>query len=145
MQTDYKNLNGFEVAAIFVAVIGVSLIGVQFYLALPSDVQVSVVAAVEVFNLNEQWQVQQEVNEFVFGGIEAFYDEFYIALADIAEPVIDQTVNLARDYRNAAYAVASYADYMSASYETNYYGFAQNNDSSMGGRVMGAFIQKLSE
>ena len=147
MTTDYKNLNYFEAAAVSMIAVGIALIGFQFFIALPTDAQSKVVSALQVFEMSEPleevWSVQVAVNEHVFDGVGDFYDEVYVAIGEIALPVADDIEATVKTYARMAQTVAVYSDTLAANYQSNY--VSSGVEASMGGRVMGAFVERLSE
>lgn len=147
MTTDYKNLSRFEAAAIVMIAVGIALIGFQFFTALPEGAQNNVVSALQVFEMSEPiaevWSVQTTVYDYTVGGMGEFYEEFYVALGEIGAPVVEQVAATASTYANIAHAVAEYSDTLALNYQNNY--VQSGVETSMGGRVMGAFIDQLSK
>jgi hypothetical protein len=142
MTTDYKNLTLFEAASVLMVAFGVALIGFQMFLALPNEAKTEVASAIQVLEMSHVWETQMEVNEFVFGGMEEFYKEFYIALVDVMEPVNSGVDQIADSYSQIAYAVTEYSEMLASNYNHNY---VSSGVETNGGNVLGAFIEKLSQ
>lgn len=147
MTTDYKNMNFFETAAVGMIAVGIALIGFQVFIALPSQAQSKVVSAIQVLEMSEPlqevWSVQVVVNDYVFNGVEDFYEELYIAVGEIALPVADEIEQTANVYARVAHSFAEFSDTLALNYNNNY--VTSGVETSMGGRVMGSFIERLSE
>lgn len=124
------------------------LIGFQFFVSAPVQVQHKITASLNILDLHETWNTQMAVNEFVFGGMSEFNHQFYLAFLQVT-PVIDftpvqQTYNtVASALKSAAAFADGFTTQLASNYETNY--ASAGVEASVGGRVMGAYYEKLGE
>jgi hypothetical protein len=147
MTTDYKNLTFFEAAAVMMIAIGVALVGFQFFASLPEGGQAKIISAMQVFEMSdaakEAWSVETTANEYVFAGMGDFYEQFYLALGEVAIPVADEVDATADNFARVANAFVSVSDTIASNYKDNYAG--PGVEAGMGGRVMGAYMERLAE
>lgn len=92
MDTDYKNLDGFESAAITVAVAGILLIGTLAFLGLSYNQQSYFVSALNVLDIHEQAEQSAQDIQFAMSVPEEFYKQVYVAFTQVAV-LPDETVN----------------------------------------------------
>lgn len=149
MTTDYQKLTLFDVAAVFMVVIGLGLVSFQIYTALPESAQAKLSASVQILDVadaaREVVAVQSMVIDFAMTGSEDFYKEFYVASGEVLAPVADQTRSALASLRSAGSTVAQLADYMAAvkTYNQQYDIARSGVEDTFGGRVMGAYFEKL--
>lgn len=152
MTTDYRNMSYFEAGAVFMIAVGIALIGFQFYVALPDETRTAINSSMDVFNLTEAWETEKMVYGTFIGGLTDFYDEFYVASAQIMEPVVARAQT---DYQTFATAFSSTYDAIAALSEdlaANYSYSYENNSFTMpgveagaGGKVMGEYFERLTD
>ena len=144
MTTDYKNLSLFEAAAVVMIVAGFALISFQVFVSLPSDARSSVVSSLDILAMPDALETQLEVNEFVFGGIEQFYKEFYVASEQmVLKPLAKEARAMAATFETIADTAADYGEILASNYQANY--VQPGVEASVGVKVMGAYINQLSE
>jgi hypothetical protein len=144
MTTDYKNLTAFEMAAVFMIVIGISLIGFQVFISLPDQTKTEITTAVQILSMPDVLDTQLEVNEFVFGGIKEFYNEFYIASYQLVlDPVMDGIDRVSLNYQKFAAAFKEVSDSLASNYQNNY--VQSGVEAGVEGNVLGAYLEKLSQ
>jgi hypothetical protein len=146
MKTNYQNLTAFETAAIGMVVLGLGLISFQLFCAMPDQKQDTVVSALQVLDMRETWQVQVEVTEAVFGGMESFHQEFYVAFGEVMVPVVKQAHGTMLAYASVLSSTVSafgeYSDILAQSYQNNY---KPGVEAVSGGKILGAYLEKLLE
>jgi hypothetical protein len=54
VKTNYDNLTSFEAATVFVAIIGIGLVGFEFYVAMPNNLQSNLSEAVSILDIHEE-------------------------------------------------------------------------------------------
>lgn len=84
MNTNYQNLNHFEISTVILIFLGVGLAGTIFFSALNFQQQKNIASAVNMFDLHEQAISQLDSMEFVFSTTDAYYQQFYNAFAELA-------------------------------------------------------------
>lgn len=145
MTTDYKNLSRFEVAAVSMIAIGIALVGFQVFISLPDTAQAKIVDAMQVFEMSdaaqEVWAVEVAVDDFVFDGVEDFYEGMFVAIGEVAMPVADDFSKTGNNFAAVARAFSSVSDNIALNYQDNYVESGVETD--MGGRVMGAYFERL--
>jgi hypothetical protein len=131
MKTNYNNLSLFESCAIFMAALGMLLIGIQIYLILPGENQIQVAGAFNLLDVHESFAQAQVTTQFVTGTMDDFYKQFDIAFTElfsfpdtVGTPVI-----------KFADAIGNYSDSVGT-------GYAQNNlrPSEGLGEILGAYM-----
>lgn len=147
MTTDYKNLSLFEAASIAMIAIGIALVGFQVFLSLPDSTQAKITGSFQVLEMStaaqDIWGTVDLVNDVAFGGMEEFMEEFYIAMGEVAVPVADNVEQSANNFIALVNAVAVASDSIALDYQNNY--AALGVEAGMGGRVMGAYFERLVE
>lgn len=131
MKTNYQNLTGFEAAAVFVAIIGIGLIGFEVYVTLPQRTQIEVVAAFEIFDVREPVAKTVSAVDTVLAITEENFKQFELAFIqtfsfpeEIGEPLIA-----------FGDSFANYSEAIAANYMRNNFEFQSD-----AGRVAGASI-----
>jgi hypothetical protein len=151
MTTDYKNLTFFEAAAVILIVVGVGIIGFQIFVSLPESTQVSLASAIQVFDIKDAtvhaWQTDVAVSSAVFTGVKQFQERFYLAAAELMRPVTD---GIRQGIDDASVAYNSFTEgfvRLSDSLASNYQGnhVRSGVETSAGGKIMGAYIEQLSQ
>jgi hypothetical protein len=147
MTTDYKNLSRFEIAAVSMIAIGVVLVGAQVFMSLPDTAQAKITGAFQVLEMSgatqEVWEVEMAANEIVFNGMEDFYKELYVAIGEMAMPMAENISKTADNFAAVARAVTSVSDNIASNYQNNY--VMSGVEAGMGGKVMGAYFERLAE
>ena len=139
MTTDYKNLTPFEVAAVCMIFVGISLIGFQIFISLPDTARAEIVSSLEILSMPDAFETQVEVNNFVFGSIEEFYRQFYIALyQQVLDPVMDGVDKISANYKTFAAAFMEVSESLASNYQSNY--VQPGVEANGGGNVLGAFL-----
>lgn len=145
MTTDYKNLSLFEIAAVSMIAVGIALVGFQVFISLPDTAQAKVTSALQVLEMNEPagevWQIQTGVNDLVFHGTETIYNEVLVAIGEIASPVADDIVQTQENFALIARSLNRISDNIALNYQNNY--ASSGVETGMGGKVMGAYFEKL--
>jgi hypothetical protein len=162
MTTDYRNLSFFDAAAVVMIMVGVSIIGFQIFISLPEQSQADLASAFEVLEMSdaiaEAWQAQLTAHELVFSGMGEFYKEFNVALVETVAPVVEEGTRVsAETYSSVAYSYEAAVDgiiaaangfvevseSLASNYQDNY--VSPGVEAGVGGKVMGAFVERLSE
>jgi hypothetical protein len=145
MTTDYKNLSLFDAAAVSMIAVGIALAGFQIFLSLPQTVQTQVTSALQVFEMSgtvqEVWAIESAANNIVFNGVEDFYDGLFVAIGEVAMPVAEDMSEIAKNFSRIANAFTSISDNIALNYQNNY--VVPGVEAGMGGKVMGAYVEKL--
>jgi hypothetical protein len=134
VKTNYNNLSLFESCAIVIAAVGLALIGLEIFVTLPSDSQEKYAAAVrDTFDMHDNYyQVANNV-EFVFGTVDAYYNEFYLASTQVLsfpDEIGTPILKFADDFGNYMSSVAD-------NYTENNIAYAEHNNA---GKVLGAML-----
>ena len=127
MKTNYSNLTSFEAATVFVAVVGLGLVGMEIYYTVPTQIQTAVGESATLFDMHEQIRIALDTTEntadILLGTTQEFYDQFAVAFAQtfsypetvgvptihFATAVSNYSKSVAQDYvRNNSFA-AEYA------------------------------------
>ncbi|GEM_PF-3929077 len=143
MKTNYQNLTAFETAAVAMVLLGLALIGLQVWVVLPDEARTDIVDAVQILDARKAWNTQLAVNEFVFGGMDAFLQQFSIAAVEVFQPVVDNTRVVAGHFRVAFESFTALSDTLASNYKNNY--VQPGVEAGMGGKVLGAYLEKLAE
>ncbi|MBX4188331.1 MAG: hypothetical protein KW793_04335 [Candidatus Doudnabacteria bacterium] len=144
----------FEGAAVVMIAVGIGLISMQLFLSLPENKQSKVASSFDVFEMSDAiasvWEVESTVNEYVFNGVEDFYKEFHVAFSDVMpspDAEIKSIASTLKDVSVAYFEISDSLVHMSETLASNY----ENNyavtgvEASVGGKIMGAYIERLSE
>lgn len=148
MKTNYQNLSFFDAAATFMVLAGMVLIGFQFFVSAPPEVQHKITSSLSILDLHETWETQLAVNSFVFGGMNEFNRQASIALVEILPrfdftPVQKTYTAVAGLLKSAGNFADAFTTQLASNYETNY--APAGVEASVGGKVMGAYYEKLGE
>lgn len=132
MRTNYENLSTFEICAVWVAAIGLVLIGLQIYITLPAHSQAQVSDVFQMFDMHESFTHLVTATGFALGGMQSFYDDFDVAFTQLfsyPDSVGTTTMKLAS-------AIGNYSDSFAQTYAYNNQQLNKNNL----GAVLGAYI-----
>lgn len=134
----------FESAATVMIAAGLLLIGFQFFVAAPENVQDKITSAFNVLDMNDAWDIQMEVSKTVFGGVEEFYEQFYIAYTElIIIPQLTVPTYITDAFQNASEWLALVSDNIASSHNSKF--ASAGVEASNGGRVLGEYYEKLGE
>jgi hypothetical protein len=155
MTTDYENMNLFEAASVVMIAAGLALIGFQFFIALPEHSQQEILTSFNVFDLNETVAdatlAYTFINDYGFNSMETFYDEFYKESYQlVVAPLVKDLKVQAQVYTALAHEVSDgftdWSEYLASNYPSNVgKSVLPGVEANAGGKVMGAFYEKLSE
>ena len=131
MKTNYNNLTKFEACIVFVAVVGIALIGLEFYAGLSAQTRTQVAAAFEVFDLHSQFNQVSSMAETTIAVTNDFYNQFDIAFTQVfsfPDAIGTPLIQVADSF-------GSYAEAVASNYHSSYVAQTQ-----MQGRVLGASL-----
>jgi hypothetical protein len=147
MKTDYKNLSLFEIAAVSMIAVGIALVGFQVFISLPDTAQAKVTSALQVLEMStpaqEVWQIQTSANDLVAQGTARIYSEVLIAIGEIAMPVTKDLEKIQENFALVARTLNGISDNIALNYQNNY--ASSGVETGMGGKVMGAYFERLVE
>lgn len=136
MKTDFNNLKTFDSLLVGMIFLGVVLILVQFYLALPQEGKADLFAAASILDARQAWESQMAVNEFLFEGTDEFLQEFSLAFRDLLQT--NSEVKTA--FASAWASFAGFSDTVAGAYKNNK---SAGSTVDAGGRVLGSYIDKI--
>lgn len=123
MKTNYQQLNFFETATVSVLVLGLVLVGVFAFAALPTNTQQNLGAAISFLDVHAQIAPPLEGVQTAIGVSQDFLQQFYVAFSEVAvlPPEVFNT-----DYADAIdktyMAMLDYSETFAANFQkTNYY------------------------
>src|SRR3954468_1254836 len=103
MKTNYHNLSGFEASVVFVAVLGLGLIGWEIYATLPTPTQTAVTESLAIFDVRTPMNKLAGAIDTVLDITQDNFDAFEVAFTQtfsypdqVGEPVI----HLAQSFGN---------------------------------------------
>ncbi len=155
MKTDYKNLSLFEAAVVVLIVVGLGLISLQIFIALPEGSRTQLGSALQVFEMSdavaEVVKTHEIVNRYVFKGVGEFYNEFYLAMSEVLVPVGEGILDTTAVAQRTVAAGGSFmkefvqlSDYLASNYANNNTAVT-GVEAGAGGKIMGAYLEKLSQ
>jgi hypothetical protein len=119
MKTNYQLLNAFEVAAVIAAVAGFVLVGIIIFNSLTPRTQQDVSVGANLFDLTESMDTASNAVSFMFDSTQAFYQQFYVAFADLTTLPPEVFYTPAQVATNFYDSLAAYSDQIVASYQAN--------------------------
>ncbi|MBX4204884.1 MAG: hypothetical protein KW788_01690 [Candidatus Doudnabacteria bacterium] len=133
MKTNYNNLTAFEACAIFIATIGLVLIGFEIYITLPTHQKTAVSDAFGMFDMHEHVAKVTDKVQFAYMVGEDFYNQFDLAFTQVFS-YPDQV----------GVPVLKFANSLDTYSQSVAYGYRVNNvdQESKTGQILGAFFDK---
>ena len=104
----HDDLNFFDVLTVVAIIVGLTLVFAFFFAALNAEAFASVETALNVFDVSATLPSDIELALFPFAAMGEFYEQFYVALADIASvpagSLAAYSELMAQGYLHVAYA-----------------------------------------
>ncbi len=152
MQTDYKNLTLFEVASVIMIAIGIAIIAVQVIVTIGPDARETALVSLAVLDMQETvadatssiGTIISFYNDYAVGGTVAFMDKFYQASDELAfQPITQDARVIYNSTEEVFISLVNFSDQLATNYQNNY--VSHGVDASVGGQIMGAYIERLSK
>ena len=146
MSHDFQKLNIFESATIGMMVVGIVLVGVIFFYALPENRQINIKKSVAFLDVHEQTGKPLKTVQSVLETPALYLDEFYLAFTQTLSLPVDMEI-VAANVDSVGQDFGLLADYFGGIYESQY--SSRNNYGNAAkvatGRVLGVSYQIKDE
>lgn len=121
MKTDYNNLKLTDTLAVFIAAVGIVIVGVLGFQSLPSEHQTRVAHAVEILDMQEQIDQQAQALAFLlFEAPDDFFKEFYVAFGQVASIPYETIVTWQETGKQIQTAIYDLSDTVGVAYQKNF-------------------------
>ena len=93
MNTNYEKMTFFDCAVVITAVIGIALIGAEFYNSTSVENRTEVIKALSIFDLNKPISNIWSQSQIGFDPVDEFYKQFYLSFEQtFSYPQIGQSL-----------------------------------------------------